>query len=120
MKAVWFAALALTLGLLLMPQSAYALEDWCDRDAVGDTMCDWMDDTWGGSSTSGGGTVTTYCTKSYCPRCGLDSTQTKSVCYSLFGQSGYCSCQGTNYVGTDKYGNKFPRCSTSGSCRYQR
>jgi hypothetical protein len=57
----------------------------------------------------------TICKKSYCPACGMNQTQTSSVCYTLQGNFGYCTCQGGS-VTVDKYGNKWPSCKASGSC----
>ena len=121
MKTFWVALIVVFVAFLI-PQSAQALEDWCDAEQVGDTMCDWMNDTWGGTSGGGGGggTTSTLCTKDYCPRCALNASQTGSICYTLFSQSGYCTCSASNEVFTDRYGGKWPRCNTSGSCRYRR
>ncbi len=122
MKApFWTAVLLIALGVILFPGPAYALEDDCDRDTVGDTMCDWLNDTWGsGTGSTGGGTTTTLCTKTYCSQCGLDANQTASVCYTLYGSYGYCTCSGTNTVIDKGGGVKYPRCNTSGSCRFRR
>jgi len=56
------------------------------------------------------------CTRTACPACAFDETGTKSICYYLTGNSGYCSCKGRDSVGRDSHGNIFPNCSTSGSC----
>jgi hypothetical protein len=78
-------------------------------DGCGTTMnvdeCMFGDSSW----------TTTLCTMSACPACAFDATQTRSICYYLPGNAGYCSCTG-GPVGTDKYGNKFPNCATKGSC----
>jgi hypothetical protein len=63
----------------------------------------------------GAGTTTTQCTSDACPACAFDQTQTRSICYYLTGNFGYCSCSG-NGVAYDRYGNKFANCNTSGSC----
>lgn len=79
-------------------------------------------EAWPTDPTSGGAIPgTTLCTSDYCWRCGMDGTLTKSLCYRQFVQgAAYCECQNTNYVGTDKAGNKYALCKTSGSCAYKR
>src|SRR5258706_8951673 len=57
----------------------------------------------------------TICTSSACPACAFDETHTRSICFYLDGNSGYCSFKG-GPLGTAKYGNKFANCTTSGSC----
>ena len=78
-------------------------------DGCGSTMnadqCMFGDSSW----------TTTLCTNSSCPACAFDASHTKSICYYLDGNSGYCSCKGGG-VGTDKYGNKYANCTTNGSC----
>jgi hypothetical protein len=61
------------------------------------------------------GWSSTICTSSACPACAFDATMTKSICYYLTGNSGYCKCSGGG-VTKDKYGNVIPNCSASGSC----
>ena len=58
----------------------------------------------------------TQCTRTACPACAFDETGTKSICYYLTGNSGYCSCTGRSSVGRDTHGNSFPSCNSSGSC----
>src|SRR5436305_10243474 len=77
-------------------------------DGCGDTMN--ADECMFGSDSS-----SMICKKAYCPSCGLNQTQTASVCYTLQGNYGYCSCQ-PGGVTIDKYGNKWPNCNASGSC----
>ena len=77
-------------------------------DGCGDTMN--PDDCMASGDSSA-----TICTMDACPACGFDQTMTSSVCYKLFGQSGFCSCQGGG-IAWEKYGNKLPNCKASGSC----
>jgi hypothetical protein len=78
-------------------------------DGCGATMnadqCMFGDSSW----------TTTICTMSACPACAFDQTQTRSICYYLPGNAGYCSCAGGS-VGRDRYGNRFPNCAAKGSC----
>ena len=67
-----------------------------------------------------GDTTQTLCTRDACPACAFDQTMTRSICYKLYGASGYCSCTGANNVAYDRNGNKTPNCATSGSCVNQR
>ena len=82
-------------------------------DGCGDTMnpddCMSVGNSWSA----------TICTNEACPACGFDSTMTRSICYRLIGNYGYCSCQGGG-VGRDKYGNKIALCTTNGSCASHR
>ncbi len=77
-------------------------------DGCGDTMS-------ADECMASGGSSSTICKKTYCPACGMNQTQTGSVCYTLQGNFGYCSCQ-PGSVTTDRYGNKWPNCNASGSC----
>ncbi len=61
------------------------------------------------------GWTATYCTKAACPSCAFDASGTKSICYYLTGNSGYCTCSGAG-VAYDKYGQKYANCTTGGSC----
>lgn len=75
----------------------------------------WPSDPTGGGTPTG--TTPTKCISDYCPACALDDSETRSICYKVFGQLwGYCSCAGSNSIRTDKYGNKHPKCTTSGFC----
>jgi len=80
-------------------------------DGCGDTMS--ADECMFGT---GSDWTTSICSNAACPACGFDQTMTKSICYRLYGNTGYCACQGTSGVGRDKNGNTFPHCNASGSC----
>jgi hypothetical protein len=111
-----FLGLALaTLIVLFIAPAAFAQIDPGDgidnmtgiSDGCGDTMnpddCMFSD------------TSSTICKKAYCPACGFNENQTASICFTLQGQYGYCSCTGGG-VTIDKHGNKVANCNASGSC----
>jgi|GEM_PF-1726374 len=110
---------ALLVLILLMPASAAFAQVLGDggevfspeaiSDGCGDTMSP-------DECMFGGNWTTSICSNAACPACGFDQTMTKSICYRLYGNTGYCACQGTSGVGRDKNGNTFPHCNASGSC----
>ena len=61
------------------------------------------------------GWTATYCTKAACPACAFDVSGSKSICYYLTGNMGYCSCSGGG-VAYDNHGQKYANCTTNGSC----
>lgn len=79
-------------------------------DGCGATMnadeCMFGDSSW----------TTTLCTMAACPACAFaDVAGTRSTCYYLTGNMGYCSCKGAG-VAYDRNGNKYANCVTNGSC----
>jgi hypothetical protein len=80
------------------------ISDGCSGTMNAD-QCMFGDSTW----------TATYCTKDACPACAFNETQTKSVCYYLTGNYGYCSCTGAG-VAYDSHGQKYANCTTNGSC----
>lgn len=72
------------------------------------------------ASSTTGGSSSTLCTSDYCLQCALDTTQSRSICYTLFTASGSCKCTESDSVRYDKYGRKWPNCTISGSCAYRR
>jgi len=110
-----FTKLLLVALFLLVTPAAFAQSDGevfnmeGISDGCGDTMnadqCMFGDSSW----------TATYCTKDACPACAFDQTQTRSICYYLTGNTGYCSCTGGG-VAYDKHGQKYANCTTSGSC----
>jgi hypothetical protein len=105
---VWAApaAFAQVSGDIVGPDDKVAVEGGC-ADALNPDDCMFGDSGWNNI---------TQCTRAACPACAFDETGTKSICYYLTGNSGYCSCTGRSSVGRDAHGNTFPSCQTSGSC----
>jgi hypothetical protein len=63
-----------------------------------------------------GTTTASICSDSWgCPMCGMNQNLTKSVCYRLFGNWGYCRCQ-PDGIYVDKWGRTMPKCKSGGSC----
>jgi hypothetical protein len=78
-------------------------------------ISDGCGDTMNADECMGSDTSSTICRKTYCPSCGMDQTQTSSLCFTLLGNMGVCSCK-PGGVTIDKYGNRWPNCTISGSC----
>jgi len=86
--------LLITLFLLVTPAAfAQVFGDGSDvfsvegiSDGCSGTMnadeCMFSDSSW----------TTTLWTNDACPACAFDETQTRSICFYLTGNSGYCSC----------------------------
>jgi hypothetical protein len=107
----------LALVVLLVTPAAFAQVDGADNmtgisDGCGATMnadqCMFGDGDFSSSFT--------ICRQNYCPSCYMNQTQTGSLCGTLLGNMGACKCTPSSYVATDRYGNKYPACLTSGSC----
>jgi hypothetical protein len=101
---------------LLLAPAAFAQYDGVDnKEGLGDGCASTMspDDCMFGDS---GWNDITQCTRAACPACAFDSTGTKSICYYLPGNFGYCTCAGRPSVAVDSQGNKVPNCQTTGSC----
>src|SRR5438105_156278 len=59
-------------------------------------------------------TTISVCTKDYgCPQCGLSNDLNSSVCSTLAGQTGWCTCTPQNKVNYDKWGQKYGSCNSS-------
>ncbi len=55
------------------------------------------------------------CRLARCPACALDDTGTKSICYYLDGNTGYCTCSG-GPAGRRTDGTPYPNCGHGASC----
>lgn len=70
-------------------------------------------------SASGVATSISTCTDNWgCPQCGMNQSETNSLCFKIFANWGVCTCTPAG-ITTDKYGRKQPRCITKGSCHYR-
>jgi hypothetical protein len=120
MRSLGLALVAL-VALLIAPAAFAQIDpgDGIDNVAgLGDGCAGTMnpDQCMFGDSDATNGWSSTICRQSYCPSCFMNQTQTASLCGTLLGNMGSCKCTPSGTVTTDKYGNKWPACQTSGSC----
>lgn len=117
MKKWFLISVMVFAGFLTLPGRAEAQLIGCDSSYY---VCD--DGVWGepGDWSSGGygaGAFADCHDKFGCLNCTLTGDYSTATCGRVFMQNGYCKCTGLRVE--ERYGSKYPICSTQGWCSYR-